>query len=215
LDKIGIYAFMTPGTATPPSSDLIDRFNAIIDSVLACVAVESMKAAGVPWPLRMILAPLLRRRLARLSATFSAMVADARAGRLVARAAESPIDPPIDLPADSLAVPPPEPDARSRAMPATDRVGFVSGRRGREIVQPEPLIAPAIVVPSERRATRSERRPTWPRARPQLRTHGSFGRRLSILHVRSRLSARAIADPPDCIFRPHARGGFARPFCSG
>jgi hypothetical protein len=93
---------MTTGTAPPPtpSADLIDRFNAIIDDVLACVAVESMKAAGVPWVLRMILAPLLRRRLARWSTAFSAVMADARAGRgiepAVAPAREPSLEPSVD-----------------------------------------------------------------------------------------------------------------------
>jgi hypothetical protein len=89
---------MPTGTDTPPrpSSDLIDRFNAIIDDVLACLAVESMKAAGVPWPLRMILAPLLRRRIARWTARFSAIMADVRTGRTVAPAANVAADPVIE-----------------------------------------------------------------------------------------------------------------------
>jgi hypothetical protein len=110
---------MTTGTAPqpPPSSDLIDRFNAIIDDVPACVAVESMKAAGVPWVLRMILAPLLRRRIARWSAAFSAMVADPRAARAVAPA----VAPALDLP-----VARPHPDSRSRTPSAAARARFAS-----------------------------------------------------------------------------------------
>jgi hypothetical protein len=75
---------MPTGTQTPPTSDLIERFNSIIMELMACVAAASLKAAGVPWPVRMILAPLLRRRLARWSAEFSRIVTDARSGRGIA-----------------------------------------------------------------------------------------------------------------------------------
>jgi hypothetical protein len=119
VDVMGIYPAMTTGTAPPPtpSADLIDRFNAIIDDVLACVAVESMKAAGVPWVLRMILAPLLRRRLARWSTAFSAVMADARAGRGIEPAKSRQ----IDQAGDDLAVQPDSEERPSRTIAAEQR----------------------------------------------------------------------------------------------
>jgi hypothetical protein len=138
---------MTPGTATPtaPSADLIERFNAIIDGLLAALAVESMRAAGVPWPLRMILAPLLRRRIARWSAAFSAMVADARAGRNVERAKDSPAD---------LAVERPRADTASDTMSLPDRVLPVSGGGVRRTARDDSVRAADVVPLCEEPAPR-------------------------------------------------------------
>jgi hypothetical protein len=63
--------FMPIGTIAPPTADLIERFSAIIADVMACVADSALKAAGVPWPVRMLVAPLIRRQIepaARLAA---------------------------------------------------------------------------------------------------------------------------------------------------
>jgi hypothetical protein len=145
---------MTSGTAISPkpSPELIDRFNAIIDDVLACLALESLRAAGVPWALRMILAPLLRRRIARWSAAFSAAMADARAGGGVEPAVASALEPSLQ-PAVEPAACHLQPASRSGATITAAVLRSAPDRRDRAAADdraidfPDAVLNPGAAVP--------------------------------------------------------------------
>jgi hypothetical protein len=130
---------MPTGTDAPLTSDLIERFNALMADVLACVTDAALKAAGVPWPLRLLLAPLMRRRLARWSGKFSTLMADARAGRMVEPAANVEVD---------SAAEHPQADDRRDATCVTDRVRPAFGRRQSAPAQPGDADVPERLVMS-------------------------------------------------------------------
>jgi hypothetical protein len=79
LPAHAICRFMEPGADTPQLASLCARFDAIITALLACIAVEQLKAAGVPWPLRFLITRILRGRIRQWSASFAAAVADVSA----------------------------------------------------------------------------------------------------------------------------------------
>jgi hypothetical protein len=178
---------MPTGTDAPITSDLIERFNAIMADVLACVADAALRAAGVPWALRILLAPLVRRRIARYSHDFSALVADVRAGRLAA---------PAIGPDGALAVEQPHPDRRCSAIGATARVRLPQGRSGRtddgnaddgtadggpalESTRPDRGPLRGVVPDDVRRAVTYRRPPDLRRRRRTLR-HSLLARRRAI-----------------------------------
>jgi hypothetical protein len=159
---------MPTGTHTPPTSDLIERFNAIMADVLACVTDAALKAAGVPWPLRLLLAPLLRRRIARWSAEFSSLVADGQTGRRV--------DPKIG-PVGDLAMEPPCIAQGAAKTSATTRVRSASGRQERATGQLPAANDCHIGVPFERRAARPVHRGAIAREGTRVGRDGVVGPR--------------------------------------
>jgi hypothetical protein len=146
---------MPTGTDTSPTSDLIERFNAIMADLLACVTDAALRAAGVPWPLRMLLAPLIRRRIARWSDGFGALVADARADRLVASAVDSACEPTAEQPS---------PDRRCGAGDATEYQRSAVSRCERATAQLDPKDSNPVLAMLDLRATRPYRRRGRPRA---------------------------------------------------
>jgi hypothetical protein len=199
---------MPTGTATPPapSSDLIDRFNAIIDGLLAALVVESMKAAGVPWPLRMILAPLLRRRLARWSARFAAMVADARAGRR--------IEPALDVAAGAAADAgdgDPEADCQAHPIFARNAVRSASVRRDAAIARATVADASNAGALPDRREPRPDG-PGRPHVQRITRIAGGVVRRRYTAARPSRRGGTSCCGPP-AFFGAGSPYDFAPLFC--
>jgi hypothetical protein len=186
---------MPTGTPPPPSSELIDRFNVIIDDVMACLAVESMRAAGVPWLLRIILAPLLRRRIARWSARFAAIVADARAGRCLGPAARPASGQAIG-PAADFAGATPQPDNRSGALSATERDRPASGRRAHAVAEIDAAGTPDATVALDRRAMRTGQRSIVPRGLTNARIPLARGRGRAIAPRTSLRGGASACGPP-------------------
>jgi hypothetical protein len=142
-------AVMPTGIDTPPTSDLLERFNAIMADLLACVTDAALKAAGVPWPIRMLMAPLLRRSLARWSNGFSVLMADVRAGRVV----EAAGDPAAESP---------RPGDACGAKPGAARVRSAPHQRDRATTQQDPTGAgDVLLLPSCAVGAHDARRGGW------------------------------------------------------
>jgi hypothetical protein len=157
---------MQPGTPSPPrpTPELIARFNALMDDIIACVTLEALRAAGVPWVVRVLLAPLIRRRIVRLSRGFSALLVGAPSGRSVGRADAPALDRAelADDLAAGLAIEPAEAACRGGAVPAPARRGDAPVRSGRGVDPRHALGPPNVVDLLERRAARPDRRGSKP-----------------------------------------------------
>jgi hypothetical protein len=174
---------MPIGTETPPASDLIERFSAIIADVLACVTDAALKAAGVPWPVRVLMAPLLRRWIVRRSSDFSALLAQARADRPSDSAAAGAV---------SLADQLPCADRQSGAKPGMQAVRFASGPGGRTISVHDADTSLTVALLADQRAA--------------ARDHGG-----TIMHARSCARAqRAVSRGPADVFSRRAGAAFSR-----
>jgi hypothetical protein len=194
---------MPTGTEAPPTSDLIERFNALMDDLVACVTLEALRAAGVPWVVRVLLARFIRRRIARWSSDFSGLVADARAGRtaLAGRAA----GPAVEADAEAR-----EQSRRGGAMPRMERArsdpSASSGRRP-ACETPAPSISADIVVLSEKLCGRSERRRGRPRRRTYKPDRHAGSRRRWVNAIRRPPAVVAWRHEPSqsrCVFRSGA-----------
>jgi hypothetical protein len=173
---------MPTGTDAPPLSELLARFDALMADVLACVTDAALKAAGVPWPLRLLLAPLMRRSLARWSGDFSRLVADVRTGRSAESDAgpDAGVDAGVDFSrgGDPAAG---NPDRHCGAMAATRRVRSASDRMEREAAHLVGVDFPNAERLPARRATPPDHHHSRPcvrtTVRANLRAHDGDGRR--------------------------------------
>jgi hypothetical protein len=121
---------MQTGTDTAPASDLIERFNALMDDLIACVTLEALRAAGVPWAVRVLLAPFIRRRIARWSNAFCKLAQGPRAGRGLQSTSVPAIAPAI-APAGDILAERADLDRRRPPVPPSKPVRSESGRRHR------------------------------------------------------------------------------------
>jgi hypothetical protein len=156
---------IAPASAGPPqpTADLIERFNAIMADLIACVTLEALRAAGVPWALRVLLAPLVRRRVARWSDDFSSLVAEARSGRLVERSACF---------GDDLATESPYPGRRCASASASQRNRAATGRADRAATERDAEQFLEVAEPSSERGFRRRHRGIRSRARVGVRIVG-------------------------------------------
>jgi hypothetical protein len=102
----------------------------------------------VPWPLRLLLAPLMRRRLVRWSDNFTSLVADRRACRTVEPAGDFAVEQPhLDDPCSAAAAL----DDPCGAAAARGRDRSTPLTENRAAAQRDPVDPPVVVVLSERR----------------------------------------------------------------
>jgi hypothetical protein len=177
---------MPTGTDAPITSDLIERFNALMADVLACVTDAALKAAGVPWPLRLLLGPLVRRRLTRWSGDFSALVADTRAGRLVETAGDRDED---------VAGGPSDQDGRRDAVSAPVGVCSARYRTDQADVRGDADDLPNFVVNSERCAAPRRQRGARSRVETGARIGGPGARGRVIASPRCTGETRRVGSP--------------------